>query len=312
MPAKNLHAYPDIGQAVQDLQRKRIDLVVLDDQPAQSFVKQGGVKIVGEGVERAGVCDRDPEGRRVAAQGAEQGDRQVDRQRRVQASWRRPTWGSSRTTSSPCRRRRQPSRAGHCRARQPTPTPAGCVDNMAYVADLNYDDHNMTAPPVMQPGQAFVKTWRIRNSGTCTWDSKYYLAYASGNSPLAQMGGQPTYIKGTVPPGRDLRHLGQSDRADPARRLPGLLADEERQGYSLRHEDLRGHPGGGAHAHTRAHLAAVALDQLHRQHDHITAGQCVVFSWNVQNVKAVYFYAEGQNMQDTAWRARAARRSARP
>jgi heat shock protein HslJ len=30
----------------------------------------------------------------------------------------------------------------------------------------------------------------------------------------------------------------------------------------------------------------------------ITAGQCVVFSWNVQNVKAVYFYAQGQNPQE--------------
>ena len=41
----------------------------------------------------------------------------------------------------------------------------------------------------------------MRNSGTCTWTSAYYLAYAHGNTPQSQMGGQPTYIKGSVPPG---------------------------------------------------------------------------------------------------------------
>ena len=73
----------------------------------------------------------------------------------------------------------------------PTPEPGACVDGATYVADLNYDDKNMTAPPVMQPGQPFTKGWRLRNSGTCAWDQTYTFAYASGNSPLAQMGGRP-------------------------------------------------------------------------------------------------------------------------
>ena len=46
-----------------------------------------------------------------------------------------------------------------------------CVNSMGWVADLSYDDQNMTAPPVMFPGQPFTKSWRIRNTGTCTWDS---------------------------------------------------------------------------------------------------------------------------------------------
>lgn len=33
----------------------------------------------------------------------------------------------------------------------------------------------------MQQGQAFVKTWRIRNEGTCTWGSNYALAFAGGD-----------------------------------------------------------------------------------------------------------------------------------
>ena len=51
MPASNLYSYPDIEHAVKDLKNKRIDLVLLDNQPAQTYVQQGGVKLVGEGIE---------------------------------------------------------------------------------------------------------------------------------------------------------------------------------------------------------------------------------------------------------------------
>lgn len=37
----------------------------------------------------------------------------------------------------------------------------------------------------MSPGQAFVKTWRIRNSGTCDWGPGFVLAFTGGE----QMGG---------------------------------------------------------------------------------------------------------------------------
>ena len=74
---------------------------------------------------------------------------------------------------------------------QPTPAPPACVDGAAWVADLSYDDKNMTNPPVMQPGQPFTKGWRMRNSGTCTWTTGYKLAFSYGNVPAAQMGGQP-------------------------------------------------------------------------------------------------------------------------
>jgi hypothetical protein len=33
---------------------------------------------------------------------------------------------------------------------------------------------------VLGPGEVFIKTWRLTNSGTCTWDSDYALAWFSG------------------------------------------------------------------------------------------------------------------------------------
>jgi hypothetical protein len=38
----------------------------------------------------------------------------------------------------------------------------------------------------MQPGEAFVKTWRVQNTGTCTWTSQYSLVFASGEPMTSQ------------------------------------------------------------------------------------------------------------------------------
>jgi len=91
----------------------------------------------------------------------------------------------------------------------PTPTPGPtpvvtplppntCYDGMDYIADLNYDDQNMTNPPILAPGERFTKGWRLKNSGTCTWNESYALVPVGG----ADLGGQPTYVQGLVQPGQ--------------------------------------------------------------------------------------------------------------
>jgi hypothetical protein len=57
----------------------------------------------------------------------------------------------------------------------PVTTESGCTLDSQYVADMTIPDGT-----VMNPGQAFVKTWRVRNSGTCDWDEGYELVFASG------------------------------------------------------------------------------------------------------------------------------------
>ena len=79
-----------------------------------------------------------------------------------------------------------------------------CVSGMAFVTDLNLDDLNMTAPPVMALGQAFSKGWRIRNSGTCAWEPDYALIYMNGNRPEASMGAQPLLMGRRVEPGETI------------------------------------------------------------------------------------------------------------
>ena len=54
---------------------------------------------------------------------------------------------------------------------------------------------------VMQPGQSFTKTWRLQNSGTCTWTKSYAVAFFSGD----QMGAPVSVdLAGDVAPGQSV------------------------------------------------------------------------------------------------------------
>ncbi|MCD4738417.1 MAG: hypothetical protein K8R89_04050 [Anaerolineae bacterium] len=55
--------------------------------------------------------------------------------------------------------------------------PGGCTLNGVYVADVTipYDSE-------FPPGAAFNKVWRVRNSGTCTWEAGTQLIFVSGAS----------------------------------------------------------------------------------------------------------------------------------
>jgi len=50
-----------------------------------------------------------------------------------------------------------------------------CVNDSEFVLDVNVPDGTHLAP-----GASFTKTWRLRNSGTCTWDASYRLNFIAG------------------------------------------------------------------------------------------------------------------------------------
>jgi hypothetical protein len=72
----------------------------------------------------------------------------------------------------------------------PPPTTGGC-DNSIYVSDVTIPDDT-----VMAPGQTFTKTWKVQNSGTCTWSTSYKLVSYAGTV----MGGTSTAISASVAP----------------------------------------------------------------------------------------------------------------
>ncbi len=54
---------------------------------------------------------------------------------------------------------------------QPTSAPQVC-DKAAFVADVTIPDGT-----VMDPGEEFTKTWRLKNVGTCTWNTDYAAVF---------------------------------------------------------------------------------------------------------------------------------------
>ncbi len=57
-----------------------------------------------------------------------------------------------------------------------------CLDKAAFFEDVTIPDNT-----VLRPGSTFIKTWKLRNEGTCTWGPDYAVVLADGN-PL----GAPT------------------------------------------------------------------------------------------------------------------------
>lgn len=57
---------------------------------------------------------------------------------------------------------------------QPTSTAVPC-DIARFVRDVTIPDNTQ-----LKPGEGFVKTWRLRNAGSCTWTTGYALAFAGG------------------------------------------------------------------------------------------------------------------------------------
>ena len=51
-------------------------------------------------------------------------------------------------------------------------------NNNQFISDVTVPDGS-----VVEPGVNFVKTWSVKNTGTCTWDDGYALVYIGGSSP---------------------------------------------------------------------------------------------------------------------------------
>lgn len=84
----------------------------------------------------------------------------------------------------------------------PTPTPQQTTPPATQLCDHAAPGSpiDVTIPDdsLIEANQAFTKTWRLQNIGTCTWDETYNLVWFSGD----QLGAPPSIpLQGTVPPG---------------------------------------------------------------------------------------------------------------
>jgi len=183
---------------------------------------------------------------------------------------------------------------------QPTQKPPECLDNAAWLEDLSYDDKRMTEPPVLNPGEPFTKGWRLRNSGTCTWkNGSYKLVFSYGNVAAAQMGGQPIPVTKDVKPGETF---------DFYVNLVAPVKSGAYEGYWNMRNAYNTKFGETVWVYivvadaptptppptdTPAPNVAFTADPTT-----ITAGQSVLFRWDTQSAKYVYFYHDGQKWSE--------------
>lgn len=187
IPQDMLFTYAEPEHAVNDLKLGRLDAVIMDLQPAVKTLSDPDLKLVGEGLNQQLLAIALPKGADTlkaqidGALLALQNDGRVTQLAQTYLGLRPEDVIPPPT---------------------PEPTEAPCVDAMQFVDDLNYDDQDLTDFPVLDPGKAFQKGWRIKNTGTCEWTNAYFIKYVHGSDPASQMGGQPTIVKDAVGPGQ--------------------------------------------------------------------------------------------------------------
>ena len=67
-----------------------------------------------------------------------------------------------------------------------------CIDGLEIIGDLS-----ILRGTILQPGEPFVKSWEVRNTGSCSWDQSYTLQFFGGS---AMSGKTPINMDAMVSP----------------------------------------------------------------------------------------------------------------
>lgn len=72
-----------------------------------------------------------------------------------------------------------------------------------YSFDINTLDVTIPDGTPIPAGQEFTKTWKIKNTGICTWDTNYKAIFSYGSPPNEDMDAQPIPLTALVAPGQE-------------------------------------------------------------------------------------------------------------
>ena len=82
----------------------------------------------------------------------------------------------------------------------PTKGTALPCDQVSFVRDISIPDGTLVFP-----GTPITKTWELKNSGTCPWNSNYLLVFANEGDLMNATLSQPLVTSGAVQPGELMR-----------------------------------------------------------------------------------------------------------
>jgi len=81
----------------------------------------------------------------------------------------------------------------------PAGTQSAACDNAIGITDVTYPDGSEVVA-----GAPFIKTWRVKNLGPCTWDQDYSLIFGWGGVGTNWNTTRPSYFTAIVLPGETL------------------------------------------------------------------------------------------------------------
>jgi hypothetical protein len=173
---------------------------------------------------------------------------------------------------------------------------------MKWIADLNLDDRNMQAPPILVPGQDFSKGWRLQNNGTCAWPADFELAYASGNRIESAMGGSSVKLGRSVQPGEQI-DINVNLRAPQSYgTFQGFWRLQDALGQAFGETIWVGiqvpdpnppEPVPTAPPAPTAPPPPGINPNLRADSTYLAAGQCTTLRWDIDNVQGVYLIDGG-------------------
>jgi len=188
MPAASLLSYEKAEHAVRDLKAGSNDVVVMDALPAKTHLKTGGLIEIAQGLNAELYAIALPKGSSTLQTKLNNALVEIQNDGilatlssqylNIDSSAYVPV-----PTSTPV--------TGPVPTRIPAATevPGRCYDSMSFVADISVPDGT-----ILNPREDFDKIWRIKNTGSCIWDSTYQIMFVQGNN----MGFSSTRLKGTI------------------------------------------------------------------------------------------------------------------
>lgn len=80
----------------------------------------------------------------------------------------------------------------------PTPTSSEPCNQASFIGDVTIPDGS-----VLPPNSVFIKTWELKNTGSCTWDKSYAVVFAGRGSSMS--GAAASQLPNEIKPGETAR-----------------------------------------------------------------------------------------------------------
>ena len=186
---QDIYSFSTIDAGMKALMNGTIDIIMLDrDAYDQTFAKSGNFKIVNETIANEEYAFAAIPSSEALIARINDGLAQMKSDGSLQKLIDKYTNNAGEDADFTISR---PSQVQTTPVFQPTATPIppidqpyNCKNVMVFMADISYPDGSK-----VNPGQEFVKTWRLYNNGSCKWYEGYSIEYTdgdymSGNSAL--------------------------------------------------------------------------------------------------------------------------------